>query len=468
MIMKITTSLFGFILLTTLILMGGCASSQPKLTQEEILTQYPQISSLNSAVTDSRAKGAELLAPESYKKAIDSLESAMKAAYKGKTDDANEAAAAGLKVIDQMNRDTESNRKLLSEVIVARERAIDAGVIALQSEKLAELDNELKKTSTLAEKGDLEKAKQRRPKLIEDYTQLELATLKQSTADQAKSAIANAKKQGAKKYAPRTLARAEEEMALAVSILDADRTKTDEADVQARKAKFLAEQSAAITETVKDFDRRDYTMEDVVLWHQSELQGINQPLGAELPFNESNEKVVLSMRNAIEQLKLAETQYQKQLQSSEQKSLALQQQESETKARFEKVQAMFTEKEANVYRQRQNVLISAYGFQFPSGQSEIQTVNFPLMNKIIRAINIFPGSRIEITGHTDSTGTDNINQQVSQARARNVGKFLTEVGEIAPDRITTRGYGESRPVASNKTAAGRAENRRVEIKIINQ
>lgn len=466
--MKITTSLFGFILLTTLILMGGCASSQPKLTQEEILTQYPQISSLNSAVTDSRAKGAELLAPESYKKAIDSLESAMKAAYKGKTDDANEAAAAGLKVIDQMNRDTESNRKLLSEVIVARERAIDAGVIALQSEKLAELDNELKKTSTLAEKGDLEKAKQRRPKLIEDYTQLELATLKQSTADQAKSAIANAKKQGAKKYAPRTLARAEEEMALAVSILDADRTKTDEADVQARKAKFLAEQSAAITETVKDFDRRDYTMEDVVLWHQSELQGINQPLGAELPFNESNEKVVLSMRNAIEQLKLAETRYQKQLQSSEQKSLALQQQESETKARFEKVQAMFTEKEANVYRQRQNVLISAYGFQFPSGQSEIQTVNFPLMNKIIRAINIFPGSRIEITGHTDSTGTDNINQQVSQARARNVGKFLTEVGEIAPDRITTRGYGESRPVASNKTAAGRAENRRVEIKIINQ
>ncbi|MBT8128821.1 MAG: OmpA family protein [Gammaproteobacteria bacterium] len=466
--MKITISLFGFILLATPIFMGGCASSQPKLTQEEILTQYPQVSSLNSAVTDSRAKGAELLAPQSYNKAIDSLESAMKAAYKGQTDSANEAAAAGLKVIDQMNRDTESNRKLLSEVIAARERAVDAGVIALQSEKLAELDNELKKTSTLAEKGDLEKAKQRRPKLIQDYTQLELATLKQSTADQAKSAIANAKKQGAKKYAPRTLARAEEEMALAVSILDADRTKTNEADIQARKAKFLAEQSASITETVKDFDRRDYTMEDVVLWHQSELKSINQPLGAELPFNEANEKVVLSMRNAIEQLKLAETRYQKQLHSSEQKSLALQQQESETKARFEKVQAMFTGKEANVYRQRQNVLISAHGFQFPSGQSEIQTVNFPLMNKIIRAINIFPGSRIEVTGHTDSTGTDNINQQVSQSRAGNVGKFLTEVGEIAPDRITTRGYGESRPVASNKTAAGRAENRRVEIKIINQ
>ena len=129
---------------------------------------------------------------------------------------------------------------------------------------------------------------------------------------------------------------------------------------------------------------------------------------------------------------------------------------------------MFTAKEANVYRQRQNVLISAHGFDFPSGKSEIQTDNFPLMNKIIRAIKIFPKSRIEITGHTDSSGSDNINQSVSQARAENVGKFLIEVGELSKSRIKTTGYGESKPVATNKTEKGRAENRRVEIKIINE
>ncbi len=141
---------------------------------------------------------------------------------------------------------------------------------------------------------------------------------------------------------------------------------------------------------------------------------------------------------------------------------------SADKEKFEKVQALFTANEANVYRQRQNVLISAHGFQFPTGQSEIQTDNFPLMNKIIRAINIFPESRIEITGHTDSSGSDNINRYISQARAENVGKFLIEVGEISKSRIKTIGYGESRPVATNKTAQGRAENRRVEIKIINE
>ncbi len=129
---------------------------------------------------------------------------------------------------------------------------------------------------------------------------------------------------------------------------------------------------------------------------------------------------------------------------------------------------MFTKQEANVYLQRQDVLISAHGFQFPSGVSEIQTDNFPLMNKIIRAIRIFPNARIEVSGHTDSTGADNINKSLSQARAEKVGKFLSEVGDISVKRITSVGYGESRPLATNKTAAGRAENRRVEIRIINQ
>ncbi|MBT8126191.1 MAG: OmpA family protein [Gammaproteobacteria bacterium] len=144
-----------------------------------------------------------------------------------------------------------------------------------------------------------------------------------------------------------------------------------------------------------------------------------------------------------------------------------QQREQADRQKFEKVQVIFNAAEANVYRQRQNVLISAHGFQFPSGQSEIQTDNFPLMNKINHAIK-FPDSRIEVAGHTDAAGAANINLKLSEARAAKVSKFLAEVGEIAPKRIMTRGYGETRPVASNETREGRAENRRVEIMIINE
>jgi outer membrane protein OmpA-like peptidoglycan-associated protein len=275
-------------------------------------------------------------------------------------------------------------------------------------------------------------------------------------------------------------------MALAVKILDADRTQTGKANVHAKKAKWLAEQSAAITETVKDFDRRDYSMEDIVLWHQQHLLSINEPLGKQLPLNEPSDKVVLSLRNSVSkvvdernmtrsQLQETEQQSQAQLQSAEKRIAGLQtasqlqkEKERAEQQKFEAVQAMFTENEANVYRQRQNVLISAHGFQFPPGQSEIQANNFPLMNKIIRAINNFPKAYIEVAGHTDSMGDDLSNQLLSESRAEKVAKFLHEVGEIASNRIMSRGFGETRPVATNETREGRAENRRVEIRIINE
>ena len=466
--MKITKNLIKLNLLAAIIVLGGCASSQPKLTQEQVVELFPQVTQLDSAVKDSKSKGAELFAPESYARVSDSLDSAMDAAHNNEQHNASKAAAEGMKTIDKLNSDTQKSREILSEVVDARQRAISAGVVSLQGDKLTEMDKKLKKTSALIENGKIEDAKQLRPELIEGYTKLELATLKMGTAEKAKSAIADAKNHDAKKYAPKTLAEAEETLALAESILEADRTQTDKANVQAKNAQWLAEKSSSITETVKDFERRDYSTEDIVLWYQQQLNTINEPIGGPLPFNKANDDMVQSFKTTVKQLKSAEVEYSEQLALTEIERTTILQKETARKEKFEAVQAMFTAKEANVYRQRQNVLISTHGFHFPSGKSEIQTDNFPLMNKIIHAIKIFPNSRIEITGHTDSTGSDNINQSVSQARAENVGKFLIEVGELSMSHIKTTGYGESRPVATNKTEKGRAENRRVEINIINE
>ena len=113
------------------------------------------------------------------------------------------------------------------------------------------------------------------------------------------------------------------------------------------------------------------------------------------------------------------------------------------------------------------MLISAQGFRFPSGSSEIGPQNFALMNKIIQAVKTFPNSTIEISGHTDSTGSAQVNKTLSQQRADNVAKFLVEVGGISASRIMATGYGSERPVASNETPEGRAANRRVEILIRN-
>ena len=73
-----------------------------------------------------------------------------------------------------------------------------------------------------------------------------------------------------------------------------------------------------------------------------------------------------------------------------------------------------------------------------------------------------PDARIAIDGHTDSTGSASHNQTLSEARAASVRDYFVSKG-IAASRLTARGFGGTRPVASNETAEGRAKNRRVEL-----
>jgi outer membrane protein OmpA-like peptidoglycan-associated protein len=186
---------------------------------------------------------------------------------------------------------------------------------------------------------------------------------------------------------------------------------------------------------------------------------LNEPL----PFNEPNRNVVLSLQQSIKDLMRQRDDTAAQRSEYEQE-LSL---TDEQRAAIDKVQALFTPAEATVYQQRKDVLISAHGFHFPTGSSEIGTDNFTLMNKIIQAVNTFPNSTLEISGHTDATGSAAVNKKLSLGRAESVAKFLVEVGNIKASRIMVDGYGSEKPVASNATPEGRAANRRVEILIRN-
>jgi outer membrane protein OmpA-like peptidoglycan-associated protein len=75
-----------------------------------------------------------------------------------------------------------------------------------------------------------------------------------------------------------------------------------------------------------------------------------------------------------------------------------------------------------------------------------------------------PGLRLDVEGHTDSVGGEDYNQQLSEHRGESVRNYLTQQG-MAAGSVTSKGFGKSQPVASNETAAGRQQNRRVEIVI---
>ena len=99
---------------------------------------------------------------------------------------------------------------------------------------------------------------------------------------------------------------------------------------------------------------------------------------------------------------------------------------------------------------------------FDSGQYTLRPLAREKLARVSGIVLAHPGLRLEAEGHTDSVGTDEFNQELSQKRALAVRDFLVEQG-ISITSLGAHGFGKTMPVASNDTAAGRQRNRRVEL-----
>ncbi|NNU15538.1 OmpA family protein [Parvularcula sp. ZS-1/3] len=110
-------------------------------------------------------------------------------------------------------------------------------------------------------------------------------------------------------------------------------------------------------------------------------------------------------------------------------------------------------------------LIMPGNITFATDQSAIRSDFFATLNSVAKVIAEFDETVVLVQGHTDSTGSDAYNDQLSVERAVAVGNYLASQG-VAVARIDATGFGEREPIASNDTAEGRAQNRRVEIDLV--
>jgi len=109
---------------------------------------------------------------------------------------------------------------------------------------------------------------------------------------------------------------------------------------------------------------------------------------------------------------------------------------------------------------KQRIVLRGVNFAFNS--SDIQPAARPVLDEAAEILKANPGVTVRVEGHTDSIGSDEYNQALSLRRAESVYRYLVNRG-VDPERFRVEGFGESRPVASNNTEVGRAQNRRVEL-----
>ena len=102
---------------------------------------------------------------------------------------------------------------------------------------------------------------------------------------------------------------------------------------------------------------------------------------------------------------------------------------------------------------------------FATDSSDLSPAFFDVLNSVSKVLAEFDQTVVEVAGHTDSTGSEQYNQSLSERRAGSVASYLRSQGVIS-ERLITVGMGELRPVADNTTAAGRQANRRVEITMV--
>lgn len=451
--MKSFPKLHKTLILATVLTAAAACSSDP-VVQDYPVTANAQeeVTNLENNIKTAQENQVDVLSPKNFKEAHEALEDAKKMHSRGK--DANKVlheVAIGNAYINNANAVAEVARGNIEDVIAARQAAISAGAPSYFGKEMERADEDFKDVTKDIEKNKLSSVTKERKKLQEKYLALELKAIKEKHLGESKKTISLAKKEKAEKFAPRTLAIAEKSLVDTEAFITANRHNTTAIEAHAAETKEAAMHALNINRTARGTDK--VSSEETALAIEKERMRV-----AAKENQLSNVKGELNAtKSALEGTVDANVA----LLSAQQKL----EKEKELNEKYEAARKEFASSEAEVYKQGDALLIRLKGMEFPSAKANITEKNKPLLGKVQKVMEEFGSSSVVVEGHTDSVGGKKINDRLSQNRAEAVKNYLqSNSGAMAEDsKIEAVGYGYQKPLATNKTANGRAQNRRVDI-----
>ena len=463
------------------------------------------VNKFKDELSSARSNQLNVLVPDTFAQAERHLKSAEKGfARGGEISDILENVTQGRSYLKMAEEKVEMAKKLLPDTIKAREMARSAGATKFER-NYAILEEDFLDLTRAIEHDNLNLARQRQATVTREFRELELRAIKEKTLGKVRELIRAAEQADAKRIVPLTYALAKNKLQEADSFISEQRYKTDVILKKADDALFEAERLTQIMQLSEKMQQQK--TEESSLFVEGILDKITKKLSATDMRNEPTDTqvdnimgLITSLQSdrqfMIEKTKALNTQIENMTAKHQNEIVDLTRQvaalEGKTKQEqaakiqlenekraveerlsaeqkfnelYREVQNYYEPDEAEVYKQGYQLVIRLKNVKFPVGKAVIMPENYQLIGKVQRSIRTFGEPDVIIEGHTDSTGSAAINEQLSHERAMAVKEYLLQNRTLGKEKMMALGYGAERPLASNTTVEGRAINRRIDIVI---
>lgn len=437
--MKFKKCIYVLILLA----LASCAS-EPKVTELSPSSDpQAEISRIDENLKQAKDRQVDMLSPRNFEKAEKARSEAIEFRSKNKSQEKIlHQIALSEAYLDQANKIAKVGEQIIHEPLVARKAALNARAQTNFNHEMNQADSELRDLAKKIENNDTNITEKKKNEIVVQYRELEMNSIKKDKLGLARANLEQAIKEGARKLTPETLDAAEKQVSTEDANISAHRSDKEEINRASTRATVATERLLKMVRLAKT----SASSKPEELAKQVEASE-REALQSERMMSQAERELLRTRDRLTNQAELT-------------KNL-------ESKARldqeFEAARKEFNDKEAEVYRQGNNLIIRLKGLAFANNKSDIPEKNFALLAKVKKVIGDVDASKVTIEGHTDSIGAKEVNTALSEKRAKAVQSYLLAEEGIDAAKITTEGFGDAKPIATNKTADGRAQNRRVDV-----
>ncbi len=465
--MKVQTSFrplkkLSILTLGSILALSACSTTPSVTPYSDVSVPSDEVQTIERRFEAARAQQTDILAPKSYSKAIAKFNDAKKElSHQAKAHDVLEPLAESRAYLDKAEASADRTRQSAPELLAVRNDAMKSEAPALASDRWKKAENRLRNEMEDQESDSRSSISAEDRKEIQNlYILSQTQALKGKYLNKSKELVRVLDDQGAKKLVPTAYNDARSKIVEAEGTIEANRndmTAVQAAAANAEKAAFNARDLFVRAKGVKEG-----SPEQAALAMAAQDQK-NTALTQNLDRTSEN---LNAAQKDLSQTKENLTKTEENLTKTENERKMFKTQ-TEMQQYIASMQNRFDPNQAEVYQQGSNLLLRVKGMGFASGSSDIPAASTALLSQIQATVQEFPSSSVIVEGHTDSLGKTQKNQKLSQERAEAIKQYLVSNNAVTDDRISAKGYGSQKPITSNKTSAGRIQNRRVDIVIQN-